>query len=523
MKELIKKNIKPETALIIIIVVSVILIIVTSTIILLSNDNRATINNDNESLLYILPSVNNRATLNNDNDNGVSTDLEQIENDARKLLIQKVNERAKSNKKGKVTIGEIITGLQAKGYIIQSDDTSTISSNNIKLKLNGTDIENKLVLSPSENKDVDVIINLKDEAKYYVINDKKSYEIQVNNGNITIRREPTKRKILSENIIPMVKDVKIADSAVASAKINNGRIMITAGTPGESNMTIILSNDLTKDIVVRVQFNGIEKDGKKFTWDEIDEFSSHVRADQNINNDSDTAGPYNINGKQLTLAVGDQGKVLDDTGKAYDVRILGFKADDLADGSGKAGISFEFLSSMGNYYINSVNTNEKGWATTDLRAVLNGGKKHDGATEVSDEDAKVNKLSNAKNIKLVKKKYIPVYNKDSTLTCNDKLWLLASGEIWNNGYKSGARGVAITDESTEAEQYRFYKVNLNNTAYNISTNVTKKPNAVTPVWWWLRSPLYGNPYTWCYVHKDGFGSSSGYSSVRGAVFPGFCI
>lgn len=242
MKELIKKNIKPETALIIIIVVSVILIIVTSTIILLSNDNRA--------------------TLNNDNDNGVSTDLEQIENDARKLLIQKVNERAKSNKKGKVTIGEIITGLQAKGYIIQSDDTSTISSNNIKLKLNGTDIENKLVLSPSENKDVDVIIDLKDEAKYYVINDKKSYEIQVNNGNITIRREPTKRKILSENIIPMVKDVKIADSAVASAKINNGRIMITAGTPGESNMTIILSNDLTKDIVVRVQFNGIEKEGK---------------------------------------------------------------------------------------------------------------------------------------------------------------------------------------------------------------------------------------------------------------------
>ena len=64
-------------------------------------------------------------------------------------------------------------------------------------------------------------------------------------------------------------------------------------------------------------------------------------------------------------------------------------------------------------------------ATTDLRAVLNGGKKHDGTTEVSDEDAKVNKLSNAKNIKLVKKKYISVYNKDSTLTCNDKLWLLA--------------------------------------------------------------------------------------------------
>lgn len=474
------------------------------------------------AFLFVMISKNGTNSL------GTSTDvqgkIEQAEKEANTIYLKKVSEKNSNKLSGNIGIADIIPSLQEKGYIIEVDSQYTFSSDNIKVKSSGRDVTSRLFLTPNDKKNIDVIVDMGTNAVYYIIFNNKSYEIIKKNGSIEISKQATNRKSSKLNQIPIVETATSTNSSVVDASVSNSKVNFKSGsTSGGATITITMNNNIAKSIPVRVQFDGFEKDGKNYNWDDIEKFSKYVVADENIGSGSTTAGPYKIDGKDLTLSVGDKGYVIDETGKSYNVRILGFKSDDLADGSGKAGISFEFVTSLGNYFMNSINSTEGGWKETDLRAVLNGGTKHDGVTKVSDDDAKVNKLSNAKNIKLVKKKYIPVYNEKNTLICNDKLWLLSSGEIWNNGYTDGARGVAITDESTENKQYMYYKMNLQDLPYNKTTDITKKPNTQVPVWWWLRSPLYGNMYTFCYVLNDGNGSNSGYSSIKLAVFPGFCI
>ena len=249
------------------------------------------------------------------------------------------------------------------------------------------------------------------------------------------------------------------------------------------------------------------KDGIAYSWDEIAEMAQAISNDSSITDDSDTA---TVNGK--TLKVG-QMKNLD--GKR--VRILGFNHDTLSEPStaygsstatGKAGISFEYVDFLTSVGMNSSNTNSGGWANTAIKGTLNG--------------TTYNSLSIKNSIKKVKKEYIPTYNTAPTTmpTTDDYLWLLSCGEIWDNGYNNGVtRGYAI---ATEGKQYKYYKVNLGNTKFNTSTNITKKPSASSSSVWWLRSPGYNNGSNFCYVHSDGYCTYNGASSSSG-VAPGFAI
>ena len=451
--------------------------------------------------------------------------IEEAEKQAKLIYSQKTITQNNNKVTEELSLCDIFPELQQKGYRIEFEtENNTISADNVKVKINSKEITTRIAMYLDENIDAEVVVDMGENAKYYLVVNGRSYEIQKQNGNVAIAKESTKRKSSEASLIPTVTSVTSKNESVVKASVNGGKIALSSNSAqGETALTIVFSNNLAKSIAAKVQADGIEKDGKSFTWSEISEISKQIVKDANVNSSSATAGPYTVNKKEVTLAVGDIGKVLDTDGNSYNVRILGFKTDDLADGSGKAGISFEFISSLGNYIMNSINSTEGGWASTDLRAMLNGGTKHDKKTVIAEDAARISTLSNYKNIKSVKKNYIPVYNVEETKTCNDKLWLLASGEIWDNGYKDGARGVAITDESTEHKQYLYYKMYLKDTKYNVQNDVTKKPNVTKPVWWWLRSPLYGNMYTFCYVLGSGIGSSSGYSSIRGAVFPGFCI
>ena len=129
-------------------------------------------------------------------------------------------------------------------------------------------------------------------------------------------------------------------------------------------------------------------------------------------------------------------------------------------------------------------------------------------------------LSIKNYIKAVNKEYITTYNTGAKSTCSDKLWLLSCGEIWDNGYNGGnTRGYAM---ATEGSQYKYYKSTLGSTAYNTSTNITKKPNASNSYYWWLRSPGYGNSSTFCSVYIVG-NCGSDHASFNHGVAPGFSI
>ena len=185
-------------------------------------------------------------------------------------------------------------------------------------------------------------------------------------------------------------------------------------------------------------------------------------------------------------------------GRTDKVRVLGFKHDDLVNtgvyggNHSKAGISFEFMDCLGSHNMNGTesanSTNVNGWAATEMRTYLE-------STEVR------GKLSNNSYIKQVKKQYIKTYNNVNSNNnySNDYLWLLAASEIWNNGYRSGAYGEAIT---TEGPQYQYYK--------GI---------------WWLRSPIYNNSKSFCCVRTSGnrYGNNDIATCTALGVAPGFNI
>ena len=61
-------------------------------------------------------------------------------------------------------------------------------------------------------------------------------------------------------------------------------------------------------------------------------------------------------------------------GKTLEYRIVGINHDDLADGSGKAGLTFEATNSaLGYQKMNATNTNAGGWEKSELRGRLNTG------------------------------------------------------------------------------------------------------------------------------------------------------
>ena len=127
-------------------------------------------------------------------------------------------------------------------------------------------------------------------------------------------------------------------------------------------------------------------------------------------------------------------------GKTMEYHIIGINHDDLADGSGKAGITFETSTSINSYQMNAMNTNAGGWEASELRAKMNSGEiwslmPNDFQSKVKTVTKISNNVGNGKT------------NVDVSST-SDKLFLLSAAEIWN----SKLYGV----NQMEGYQYEFY-------------------------------------------------------------------
>ena len=291
------------------------------------------------------------------------------------------------------------------------------------------------------------------------------------------------------------------------------------------------------DNMVNEYLNGTENGGGstptepieniKSDWATIEKIAKEIAKDDTITSDSEEV-TVTVDGKRYTIKPGDIFEV-EYNGEAKRVRVLGFKHDDLVNTGAyggshtKASISFEFLDFMtGDAYksMNETNTNENGWAATQMRKDLNG-YSNSNVVQNGVIGGLGENLNNKSYIKQVKKKYIATYDDASSVTiCNDYLWLLASSEVVNAGYNEGdTRGWAITKEG---EQYKYYQGVID--AWNsLSTGRQKRPSASEKTYWWcLRSPRYDYNNTFCAINSSGF--NSGYAAnASGGVAPGFSI
>ena len=125
-------------------------------------------------------------------------------------------------------------------------------------------------------------------------------------------------------------------------------------------------------------------------------------------------------------------------GKTLEYRIVGINHDDLADGSGKAGLTFEATNSaLGYQKMNATNTNAGGWEKSELRGRLNTGDLWSLLpSELQSKVKAVTKMTDNQG-----------GGKAGTPTATtDKVFLLSATEVWG-------------DMQSDGTQYEYYKSN----------------------------------------------------------------
>lgn len=233
-------------------------------------------------------------------------------------------------------------------------------------------------------------------------------------------------------------------------------------------------------------------------------------------------------------------------GREYTARIVGMNHDDKSDGTGKAGLTWQFTGLLYNYYAmhgkNSYsadyNTNNGGWRDTILRKWMNPDDLTEG-TSIMDGETDDNRVW--RNAPASLQSSIVAVDKfsknrdDGTATnadlkniaataTSDKLWIMSYPEIVETCY-NGWNGL-----EGEGSQYGYWngKVTAN---YNSNAclkkyrakNLATSAQPTSAFNWWERSvyPTYATDFA--PVSLFGDPSSSSYASNANGVCPCFCL
>lgn len=258
----------------------------------------------------------------------------------------------------------------------------------------------------------------------------------------------------------------------------------------------------------------------ELTWEELKQVANAI-AKENIDRKT-TAVTATIGEKSETLRVGNY-KVIKYDGKDKKVRILGFNSDIKKDDK-KAGITFEFVTDLGNEVMNDTATNVGGWNESKMKkeilpAMLSKMTLEDGTTGLNTIIETVKKEYNIGDQKAENSKDLS----------EDQLWLLSASEIFSKNSDDSYYAVSATQEG---EQYKFYELITNGIAYNASNaklgknssyNAEKNESTGSTWWWWFRSPCYANNTGFGGVLAGSLAQGNYAANNTGGVTPGFCI
>ena len=194
-------------------------------------------------------------------------------------------------------------------------------------------------------------------------------------------------------------------------------------------------------------------------------------------------------------------------GETMTYRIIGINHDDLADGSGKAGLTFLTTSTELSSSMNADHTNVGGWEKSELRQKMNSGEiwnlmPSDFQTKVKS----VRKLTNNVDGERA--------NKDAAVTATtDKLFLLSYSEIVETPYSGWSEYSWIGKEGAQYEAFEG-KVTENH-SYNSAIAIGRS--------WWERSMLPDNSAYFLSVDHRGRPSSGDGAAWSNYVCPAWCL
>ena len=240
--------------------------------------------------------------------------------------------------------------------------------------------------------------------------------------------------------------------------------------------------------------------------DTVDGSSSDTEAADTVSGEYDRApGPISDSWEEI-IAAGEDGTYIDkyqigdtkelDLGEegVIEMELVAFDADELADGSGKAHMTWiakDLLNTE--HFMNEEYTNEGGWPASDMRAWL-----RDSILPLFPETVR----SNIREVK----KYSYSYSDKGTISSSDTIWIPSRREMFG------------ADDSREDRGPEYL------TAFPDDASRQKQHIGVSePSRWWLRSASNIFDDSFRYVSVDGSDwDADGASSGRGVVV-GFCF
>ena len=181
-------------------------------------------------------------------------------------------------------------------------------------------------------------------------------------------------------------------------------------------------------------------------------------------------------------------------GETMAYRIVGINRDDLADGTGKTGLTFEATNNaLAVQRMNATRTNVGGWKQSELRGRLNTGDLW--ALLPSEFQSKVNPVTKMTD------------NKDggsagTTSATTDKVFLLSTTEVYGDLQSDGA-------------QYEYYKSKgVTTSSYSGASSSNNH---------WTRSVASSYSATFRYISGGGAWGSDYTATNTSCVFPAFCF
>ena len=193
-------------------------------------------------------------------------------------------------------------------------------------------------------------------------------------------------------------------------------------------------------------------------------------------------------------------------GKTLEYRIIGINHDDLADGSGKAGLTFLTTSTTISSRMNATETNAGGWEKSELRTKMNSGEIWN--LLPSDFQSKVKSVK-----KLTNNVGGGSANKNAAVTAtSDKLFLLSYSEIVPTSYWASD----YPWSSSEGTQYEAFKGKVTeNYSGNDCLNIGGR--------WWERSANPNYSHNFLNVGSNGDPSNGNGATYSFCVCPAWCF
>ena len=192
-------------------------------------------------------------------------------------------------------------------------------------------------------------------------------------------------------------------------------------------------------------------------------------------------------------------------GKTLEYRIIGINHDDLADGSGKAGLTFLDTSLSFQSRMNVELTNAGGWEKSEVRQKMNSGEIWN--LMPPDFQSKVKPVTKLTNNDRGS-------NKTAAVTAtSDKLFLLSNSELVGTPYDGLSHFPWIGNEGT---QYEVFKG-------KVTGNTGKNPYLNLGSWWWERSPMPCSDRDFLIVIPGGEPSTSSRADNSYYICPAWCF